>query len=91
MKTSTILLVPAMAMALSMALEGGAQAGPAPAPKFEHEKCYGVAKAGKNDCETMNSSCAGTARRSGQGDAWVYLPKGSCDKVVGGSPKPKQG
>jgi uncharacterized membrane protein len=91
MKTSTVLLVPAMAMALSLALEGGAHAGPAPAPKFEHEKCYGVAKAGKNDCETMNSSCAGTSRRNGQGDAWVYLPKGSCDKVVGGSLKPRQG
>jgi uncharacterized membrane protein len=69
MKTSTVPLVPAMAMALSMVLEGGAQAGPAPAPKFEHEKCYGVAKAGKNDCETMNPACAGTARRSGQGDS----------------------
>ena len=91
MKASTILLVPAMAVALSMALEGGALAGPAPAPKFEHEKCYGVAKAGKNDCETTTSSCAGTARRNGQADAWVYLPKGSCEKVVGGSLKPRQG
>lgn len=91
MKTSTILLVPAMAVALSLALEGGAQAGPAPAPKFEHEKCYGVAKAGRNDCETMNSSCAGTSRRNGQADAWVYLPKGSCEKVVGGNLKSKQG
>ena len=91
MKAGTILLVPAMAVALSMALQGDAYAGPAPAPKFEHEKCYGVVKAGQNDCETMTSSCAGTSRRSGQGDAWVYLPKGSCEKVVGGSLKPKQG
>ena len=91
MKTTTIVLVPAMAMALSMLLEGGAHAGPAPVPKFEAEKCYGVAKAGRNDCETMNSSCAGTSRRHNQPDAWVYLPKGSCDKVVGGSLKPKQG
>ena len=39
MKTSTILLVPAMATALSMALGGGAQAGPEPGPKFEPEEC----------------------------------------------------
>ena len=91
MKASTILLVPAMAVALSMALEGGALAGPAPAPKFEHEKCYGVAKAGKNDCETTTSSCAGTARRNAQADAWVYLPKGSCERIVGGSLKSRQG
>jgi uncharacterized membrane protein len=60
-------------------------------PKFEHEKCYGIAKAGKNDCQTANSSCAGTSRRNGQGDAWVYMPKGSCDKIVGGSLQARQG
>jgi len=85
-----VLLGSAMAVALSLALETSAQGGPAPVPKFEHEKCYGIAKAGKNDCQTANSSCAGTSRRNGQGDAWVYMPKGSCDKVVGGSLQPKQ-
>lgn len=49
------------------------------------EKCYGVAKAGKNDCQTSNSSCAGTAKKDGQKDAWVSVPKGTCDKIVGGS------
>jgi len=60
-------------------------------PTFDYEKCYGIAKAGKNDCQTANSSCAGTSRRNAQGDAWVYLPKGSCEKVVGGSLQPRQG
>jgi uncharacterized membrane protein len=91
MKKSSVLLGSAMAVALSMAFEASAQGGPAPVPKFDHEKCYGVAKAGKNDCQTANSSCAGTSRRNAQGDAWVYLPKGSCDKVVGGSLQPRQG
>ena len=91
MKTSTVILGSAMAVALSLTLEAAAQGGPAPAPKFEHEKCYGIAQAGKNDCQTASSSCAGTSRRTGQGDAWVYLPKGSCDKVVGGSLQPRQG
>jgi uncharacterized membrane protein len=86
---TTVLLASAMAVALSLAVQ--ASAGPAPVPKFEAEKCYGVAKAGKNDCETMNSSCAGTSRRNSQSDAWIYVPKGTCDKVVGGNLKARQG
>ena len=49
------------------------------------EKCYGVAKAGGNDCQTSNSSCAGTSTEDGQKDAWVFVPAGTCDKLVGGS------
>ncbi len=37
--------------------------GPAPTPSFKAEKCYGIAKAGKNDCaSTGNNSCAGTSK-----------------------------
>jgi uncharacterized membrane protein len=91
MKSTThVRLASAMAVALSVAVHSAAQAGPAPVPKFEHEKCYGIAKAGQNDCQTANSSCAGTSKRNSQADAWIYVPKGSCDKVVGGSTKPKQ-
>lgn len=88
--TSQVLLASAMAVALSLALESAAQSGPAPMPKFEHEKCYGIAKAGQNDCQTANSSCAGTSKRNSQGDAWIYVPKGTCEKLVAGSTKPKQ-
>ena len=88
---TSVVMASAMAVALALAVETSAQGGPAPMPKFEHEKCYGIAKAGKNDCQTANSSCAGSSKRNGQGDAWIYVPKGSCDKVVGGSTKPKQG
>ena len=55
----------------------------------EVEKCYGVVKAGKNDCQTASGSCAGTAKADGQGDAWVYLPAGTCEKIVGGSLEPQ--
>ena len=51
------------------------------------EKCYGVVKAGKNDCQTSNTACAGSATKDGQKDAWLYLPKGTCEKIVGGSLK----
>ena len=53
------------------------------------EKCFGIAKAGKNDCQTATSSCAGTSKQDRQPDAWIYIPKGSCDKIVGGSLTPK--
>ena len=90
MKKRQILIATAVAAALSMPLTAMAQSGPAPKPKFEAEKCYGVARAGKNDCQTSNSSCAGTSKRDGQGDAWIYMPAGTCGKIVGGSTEPKK-
>ena len=58
----------------------------AAAGKVEREKCYGVAKAGKNDCASKDgSSCAGTAKKDADSAAWVYVPKGLCDKLAGGS------
>lgn len=53
------------------------------------EKCYGVVKAGKNDCQTKTSSCAGTSTKDAQPDAWVFVPKGTCEKLVGGNTDPK--
>ena len=57
----------------------------APVQAAGKEKCYGVAKAGKNDCATKNSSCAGTSKQDHQKDAFVVVPKGLCDKLAGGS------
>ncbi|OGI40264.1 MAG: hypothetical protein A2140_00710 [Candidatus Muproteobacteria bacterium RBG_16_62_13] len=59
------------------------------AAKEKPEKCYGVVKAGKNDCQTSNTACQGSAKKDGQGDAWIYLPRGTCEKLVGASLKPK--
>jgi Predicted integral membrane protein len=67
-----------------------AQSGPAPQPSYKFEKCYGVVKAAKNDCQHAGSSCAGSAKRDHEGDTWIYLPAGSCDKIVGGSTEPKK-
>ena len=49
------------------------------------EKCYGIVKAGQNDCQTSNTACAGTAKKDAQKDAWIYIPKGTCQKIVGAS------
>lgn len=51
------------------------------------EKCYGVVKAGKNDCATKTTSCAGSATRDAQKDAFIAMPKGLCAKLVGSSLK----
>lgn len=47
------------------------------------EKCYGVAKAGKNDCKAgKGTTCAGTSKVDYQGNAWSLVKKGTCDKVA---------
>ncbi len=90
MNRTRLLVASAVVAALALPLVANGQGGPAPKPKFEAEKCYGIARAGKNDCQTTNSSCAGTSKRDTQGDAWVYMPKGSCEKIVNGSLQPKK-
>lgn len=63
------------------------------AEKGEKEKCYGVVEAGKNDCANAagTHSCAGQAKVDGDPGEWVLVPKGLCDKLVGGSTEPKEG
>ncbi len=53
------------------------------------EKCYGVAKAGKNDCQTATSACAGSSKQDRDPTAFIYVPKGTCEKIAGGNPAPK--
>jgi uncharacterized membrane protein len=82
----TTWIASAVVAALAVPAVAFAQAsGPAPVPSFKAEKCFGVAKAGKNDCQTAQSSCAGTSKRDAQGDAWIYVPAGSCERIVGAS------
>jgi uncharacterized membrane protein len=52
------------------------------------EKCYGVAKAGKNDCAGPGHVCAGLAKTDANPDEWLSVPKGTCERIVGGSLQP---
>ena len=52
------------------------------------EKCYGVAGAGKNDCQTATASCAGSSTKDFDKAAFVAVPKGTCGKLAGGSLQP---
>jgi len=66
----------------------GLQSAAFAADKADLEKCYGVAKAGKNDCKTLSNACAGHSTSDGQKDAFIALPAGTCDRIVGGSLEP---
>ena len=72
---ATLVAVSSMTMTLSLAAQA----------QGNMEKCYGISKAGKNDCQTASSSCAGTSKKDAQTDAWLSVPKGACAKIVGGS------
>lgn len=52
------------------------------------EKCYGVAKAGKNDCAGPSHACSGQSKKDSDAREWVKLPKGTCERIVGGSLTP---
>jgi uncharacterized membrane protein len=67
-------------------MTGAAHAADSMEKKVEREKCYGVSKAEKNDCTSKDGShsCAGSAKKDGDANEWVYVPKGLCDKLVGG-------
>lgn len=56
------------------------------------EKCYGVAKAHKNDCASKANkhSCSGRAKIDNDPNEWIKLPKGLCEKLVSGSLEPGQ-
>jgi uncharacterized membrane protein len=58
--------------------------------KGEQEKCYGVAKAGQNDCATATHGCAGQAAVDNDPAEWRNVAKGSCEKTGGKLTAPKQ-
>ena len=68
-----------------LVMTAGVAAGLATTPvaaQSAKEKCYGVSKAGKNDCAAgPGTSCAGTSTKDYQGNAWKYVKKGTCTKI----------
>ena len=84
---SAAALVAAFALAAcqQQAPTGDAAAGNAAATKVAaNEKCYGIALKGKNDCAAgPGTTCAGTSTVDYQGNAWSYVPAGTCEEVGG--------
>ncbi|MFA9217032.1 MAG: DUF2282 domain-containing protein [Sphingomonadaceae bacterium] len=62
-----------------------ASAADAPMAAAEKEKCYGIAKAGQNDCASANGShsCAGQAKTDNGAAEWKFVAKGTCEKAGG--------
>lgn len=72
-----------LALALGAALNLAALPAQAQAQSDATEKCFGVALKGQNDCAAgAGTTCAGTAMRDHQGNAWKKVPKGSCEKMA---------
>ena len=72
----------ALAGILALGITSAASSAPV-TPKPGQEKCYGVAKAGQNDCGTASHTCAGKATRDNAPDEWKYVAKGTCEKLGG--------
>jgi uncharacterized membrane protein len=54
-------------------------------PKPGQEKCYGVVKAGMNECGNKTHGCHAKAKKDADREEWIMVPKGLCEKLVGGS------
>ena len=75
----------ALACVLAAGLAAQAHAGPAKDPGAGYEKCYGIAKAGQNDCANLagTHSCAGEAKTDMHPGDWKFVAKGTCKDMKG--------
>ena len=81
MNKQQLIVSSALASVLALGLQGGASA----ADVAGKEKCFGIAKAGQNDCANLSGShsCAGQAKADKVADDWKYVAKGTCQKMGG--------
>lgn len=84
-KTLNTLIASAVALTIA-----GASASAMAEDAVANEKCYGVVKAGANDCANASKShaCAGQATADSDGGEFISLPAGLCDRLAGGSTAP---
>jgi uncharacterized membrane protein len=73
-----------IAAALASVCAAGA-ASAADKAKVEQEKCFGIAKAGQNDCASADGThgCAGQAKTDKGAAEWKFVAKGTCTKAGG--------
>jgi uncharacterized membrane protein len=71
------------AMTSLIAIGAATSASNALADHENEEQCAGVIKAGKNDCATSSNACHGHVTTDANPEAWIYVPKGTCEKIVG--------
>ena len=74
---------------LGLVALGVTGASTAQTPAAPKEKCYGVSKAGQNECAAGKHSCAGTAKKDNDPAFWKLVAKGTCEKMGGKLAPPK--
>lgn len=76
------LLSGALATVVALGLTAPAQAADS---KTSKEKCFGIAKAGQNDCANLSGthSCAGQSKADKDPADWKFVPKGTCKQLGG--------
>jgi uncharacterized membrane protein len=72
------------ALATLLALGLASAGAPVLAADPGTEKCAGIVKGGQNDCATSMNACHGHVSSDAHPEAWIYLPQGSCEKIIGG-------
>jgi len=72
-----------LAVSSALAVGGFTVANLASAADGEMEQCAGIVKAGKNDCATSTNACHGHVEKDASPEAWIYLPKGTCERLTG--------
>ncbi len=82
MKKNTLISA-ASILSLAIAASQHTQADTILLEPEDMEKCLGVAKAGENDCGANDHSCGGYAEVDADPNEWIYLPTGTCEKIVG--------
>lgn len=85
MKNRQALIAAALATACAAA---GTATAAGQAKPAEQEKCYGVAKAGQNDCATGTHGCASQAKSDNLAGEWKFVAKGTCEKAGGKTTAP---
>ncbi|MBV6320100.1 DUF2282 domain-containing protein [Duganella violaceipulchra] len=80
----------AAALATVCAASVGTASAAAASASAEKEKCFGIAKAGQNDCAAANGahSCAGQSKTDNGAAEWKYVAKGTCEKAGGKTAAP---
>jgi uncharacterized membrane protein len=86
MSSNRALAASALASFVGLLIASAAQAEDAPpAKRPPQEKCYGISKMGYNDCSTASHDCSNESKKDSDPAEWLWVPKGTCAKIVGGS------
>ncbi|PZD71578.1 hypothetical protein C1752_06198 [Acaryochloris thomasi RCC1774] len=84
--TKAVAVTTALSSVLALGILAN-QSDDAVAGKAGFEKCAGIVKTGLNDCGTSKHDCSGKATVDNDPEEWIYVPAGTCEKIVGSTLK----